>query len=788
MQRSAVEQVQGPVLIFAGAGSGKTRVLTHRIVHLIQNHGVAPHEILAFTFTNKAAGEMKERVAHLLGRTAPGMWIGTFHSTCVRILRAQGKHRGLEPGFSIYDSDDQEALIKRVFLELNLGDQELRPRAVLSKISAVKNRMITPERYAQEAGTFYEEMVAKVFAAYQKSLRRSNALDFDDLISETVWLLAENEAVREGYARRFRFVHVDEYQDTNGSQYELIRHLSSVHRNLCVVGDDDQSIYGWRGADIENILSFERTFPDAFVVRLEQNYRSTSKILDAANAVVRNNTGRKEKTLWTDRAGGDPIRLTIVADEEEEGQLIVQGLNRAVNREGKGLRDLAVLYRTNAQSRAIENALRRAAIPYELIGGTPFYARREIKDLLAYLRLAVNDVDDIAFRRVLNVPKRGIGKTSLDRIAAFAFREGLAHLPAARRIEEEIDITAATRKKIHGFVRIIDGLRNQLGSPVGDVLMALVEALDYGRYLAEDDPDTAAERSENVEELIVGARQFAERAPEPTVAAFLNEVALLTDADRVDETVEKVRLMTAHNAKGLEFRTVFIAGIEEGLLPHATSIMEKSGVEEERRLFYVALTRAMEQVFLSAAVNRRRFGTSQGPSGLSRFLEEIPRPLMEIEETPTVHYGRGYDGGIRYEDGGAYGGSGGRGYGGGYGSGGGRGYGGGAGGSGSGRGYGGGGSGGGRGYGAGNRRGPSARSGGGAPHRSGSGGDPKPAPVPTGPRRVLGRILHPTFGRGEVMGQEGQGPDARLTVRFESGVVKKIVARYAQWEESDVDF
>jgi len=759
VQREAVVHTEGPVLILAGAGSGKTRVLTHRIAWLIRSLGVSPHEVLAFTFTNKAAASMRERLGRLLGGPISSMWIGTFHATCVRILRASGSARGLDRNFVIYDSDDQETLMRRILADLSLGDKEFRPRAILSKISNIKNRLITPEAYRKVTQTYHEELVAKIYDQYQKALKKAQALDFDDLIGETVCLLAESEAVREQYARRFRYVHVDEYQDTNGPQYELIRHLASVHRNLCVVGDDDQSIYGWRGADIGNILSFESTYPDAKVVRLEQNYRSTGNILAAANAVVKNNRKRKEKTLWTEESAGELLQLTIVGDEEAEGELIVSGMTRAVHQEGRSPRELAVLYRTNAQSRAIENALRRAAVPYELVGGTPFYQRREVKDLLAHLRLSVNPNDDVAFRRVLNVPKRGIGKTTLDRLGAFAFREGITMLAAARRVQEEVDITSATRQKIRGFVEIIDGLTARGAEPVSELLASLVTALDFGRYLMDDDPETAADRMENVEELIVGARQYVERALDPGVAAFLSEVALLTDADRIDDTVDKVRLMTAHNAKGLEFDVVFVAGLEEGLMPHASSAMDPEQLEEERRLFYVALTRARCRVFLSAATHRRRFGVG-GPSGLSRFLNELPSELMEIDERARSYGGYG---GMESGHGG----------------------------------------------GQGNRPGvtryetdeepfhrPAQAPGGSFPRaNSWTGSFDRPVVPPSkemtfspGPRHVLGRILHPTFGRGEVVSQEGKGPDARLTVLFPGGVTKKIVARYAQWEESDVDF
>jgi DNA helicase-2/ATP-dependent DNA helicase PcrA len=459
-------------------------------------------------------------------------------------------------------------------------------------------------------------------------------------------------------------------------------------------------------------------------VRLEQNYRSTGTILAGANAVVKNNSKRKDKTLWTEKPKGEPIRLVLVQDEEDVGRFVVVRMTRAVQKEGRSLRHLAVLYRTNAQSRAIENALRRAAIPYELVGGIPFYQRREVKDLLAYLRLAVNEADDLAFRRVFNVPRRGLGKTTLDRLAAMAFLKGVSLMVAARTIRQEPELTSSAREKISAFLEVVEGVKSRMNEPVGEVLLSLVQTLDYGTYLTENEPDTAAERRENVEELIVGARQFSERVEEPTVEAFLNEVSLLTDADRVDESAEKVRLMTAHNAKGLEFDTVFLTGLEEGLFPHASSAEDREELEEERRLFYVGMTRAREQVFLTAAAARRRFWAS-GSSQLSRFVREIPSEFIEADV--RVSDLAPFASGARPA----------------------------------------------------RPAGQTSRL-----KRSRTEGEE----IQLGPRHVVGRIIHPTFGAGDVVAQEGTGPEARLTVLFGGGVMKKIVARYAQWEESDVDF
>ncbi len=712
-QREAVLCTEGPLLVLAGAGSGKTRVLTFRIAHLVHDLGVEPRAILAFTFTNKAAGEMRERVSGLLGGSPRDLWVGTFHATGVRILRLKGQKIGIDPGFSIYDTDDQESLVKRILKELQLAEKDLTPKAARSAISAAKNALVSPTEFEEAAQTFRDEKLARIYREYATRLRAANALDFDDLIGEPIRLFEEHPDVRDLFAERFRYVLVDEYQDTNAAQVRLIGHLASGHRNLCVVGDDDQSIYGWRGADIGNILSFERMYPDATVIRLEQNYRSTSTILDAANAVVRNNRARKEKTLWTDRAGGDCLRLTLVGDAEEEALRVVRTVAGEVNREGVPLREVAILYRTNAQSRALETAFRNAAMPYELVGGTAFYQRREVKDLIAYLRLLVNDQDDVAFLRVVNVPKRGIGDASIERLQLRAYQAGTSLYRSLEAVDEALEIPPGARKKLSEFRAMLEELRARADERVDAVLKEVVERTGYLDFLDHDDPDTAGDRGENVEELVAGARIFAERSETTDVGSFLNEVSLLTDVDRMDDAAEKVRLMTIHNAKGLEFRVVCLSGLEEGLLPHVSSMDDPDSLEEERRLFYVALTRAKDRVHLFSAMSRQRWG-GVSVALLSRFAQEIPEKLVEIEETP-----RGW--------------------------------------------------------------------GGAAPSRRFM-RESEPEVVEAGPRRTLGTIIHPTFGRGDVVGQEGRGPDARLVVVFAGNIKKKIVARYAQWEDSHVDF
>ncbi|HET9952266.1 MAG TPA: UvrD-helicase domain-containing protein [Candidatus Eisenbacteria bacterium] len=644
VQRQAVEHPGGPLLVLAGAGSGKTRVLTGRIAHLVTERGVPAWGILAFTFTNKAAREMKERALHLLGTDEGdlGVWLGTFHGTCVRILRRHAELLGFPKSFVIYDTDDQRSLLRELLRDVGADDRRLTPAGAGSRISRLKNEGTAPDVFAAEASGPLDRQVAEVYAKYEKALRDRAAMDFDDLLLYTVRLFDLDPGVHRQYADRFRHVLVDEYQDTNSIQFELIERLSRTHRNLLVVGDDDQSIYGWRGADVGNILSFEDRFPDATVLRLTQNYRSTRTILRAANHVVKNNAARKEKELWTENAAGEPLGLHLLPDEESEGERVVSLLLEQQRLHARANRDFAVLYRTNAQSRAVENALRRSAIPYQLTGGVSFYERREVKDLLAYLRALTQPRDTVAWYRILNVPGRGIGKTTLDRLREFADAEGITTPEALRHPRLADAVGGAASKKLVEVSRLFEGLAPLLSLPPAACLSELVAKIRFREYLLQDDPAEAAERIENVEELITGADAYARRTDEPTVDGFLAEVALLTDVDLWEEGEDTVNLMTIHAAKGLEFPVVFVVGMEEGLLPHASSLDHPKELEEERRLFYVALTRARERVFLLQASFRRAWNASGG--GASRFLTEIPADCLQVEEADAYagygSYGR----------------------------------------------------------------------------------------------------------------------------------------------------
>ncbi len=662
VQRQAVEHPGGPLLVLAGAGSGKTRVLTARIAHLVHERRVPEEAILAFTFTNKAAREMRERAQSLLGRPDLGVWLGTFHATCVRILRRHAELLGYPTAFVIYDTDDQRALLRELLRGPGGDAGSVTPALAGSRISRLKNDRMTPEAYAKTAFTPVDRRVAEVYAAYEKGLRARGAMDFDDLILHTVALFDLAPEVRERYSGRFRHVLVDEYQDTNAVQFELVERLSRTHRNLVVVGDDDQSIYGWRGADIGNILSFEKRFPDATVLRLTQNYRSTRTILRAANGVVRHNRARREKELWTENSEGEPVRLHATADEEAEGERVVSLLLEERRRGTGSNRDFVVLYRTNAQSRAVENALRRSGIPYQLTGGISFYERREVKDLLAYLRSIVQPRDSVSWLRILNVPPRGIGKTTLDRVRAFAQERGLTIPDALREPELLASVGAAAAKRLAEVTRLFETLRPLAAREPAACLAELVAAVRYREHLREEDPAESVERIENVEELIAGAEAFARRAEEPTLEGFLAEVTLLTDVDLWDESEDTVNLMTIHAAKGLEFPVVIVVGMEEGLLPHASSLDDRAQLEEERRLFYVALTRAQRSVHLLQASYRRAWNASGG--GPSRFLSEIPRDCLVVDEggpwdVPAVrtsraaHRPRAQEGGARGDDGAA---------------------------------------------------------------------------------------------------------------------------------------
>ena len=632
VQRQAVEHPGGPLLVLAGAGSGKTRVLTGRIAHLVKERGVPAWGILAFTFTNKAAREMKERAVQLLGTDEKdlGVWLGTFHGTCVRILRRHAELLGFPKAFVIYDTDDQRSLLKELLRAIGADDRRLTPAGAGSRISRLKNEGVTPEAFSAQASGPLDGQLAGVYAGYEKALRARAAMDFDDLLLHTVRLFDLDAAVHRQYADRFRHVLVDEYQDTNSIQFELIERLSRTHKNLMVVGDDDQSIYGWRGADVANILSFEDRYPDATVLRLTQNYRSTRTILRAANHVVKNNAARKEKELWTENAVGELLGLHLLPDEEAEGERVVSLLLEEKRLKGRANRDFAVLYRTNAQSRSVENALRRSAIAYQLTGGVSFYERREVKDILAYLRALTQPRDTVAWYRIVNVPSRGIGKTTLDRFRAFAEAEGLLVPEALRHPRLTDAVGGAAARKLTEVAQLFEGMSPLLSLSPAACLTELVAKIRFREYLMEDNPAEASERIENVEELITGADAYARRAEEPTVDGFLSEVALLSDVDLWEDGEDTVNLMTIHSAKGLEFPVVFVVGMEEGLLPHASSLDHPKELEEERRLFYVALTRARERVFLLQASFRRTWNASGG--GASRFLTEIPADCLVVEE------------------------------------------------------------------------------------------------------------------------------------------------------------
>jgi DNA helicase-2/ATP-dependent DNA helicase PcrA len=630
VQRQAVEHPGGPLLVLAGAGSGKTRVLTGRIAHLVRDQNVPAGAILAFTFTNKAAREMRERVETLLDGAETRVWLGTFHGTCVRILRRHAELLGYPRAFVIYDTDDQRTLLRELLRDAGGEDRALTPAGVGSRISRLKNEGVDPAEFQKTAFTPVDKRIAAVYAAYAKALRDRAAMDFDDLILYTVRLLELEDSVKREYAERFRHVLVDEYQDTNSVQFGLIERLSSIHRNLMVVGDDDQSIYGWRGADVGNILSFEKRFPDATVLRLTQNYRSTQTILRAANGVVRHNVSRKEKELWTENEAGAPLTLHVLPDEEAEGEKVVSLLLSLRGKEGRSNKDFVVLYRTNAQSRAVENALRRSAIPYQLTGGISFYERREVKDVLAYLRALVQPKDAISWFRVLNVPPRGIGKTTLERLRVFMDERGLAVPDALRHPELPMALGAGPAKKLIEAGAQFDRLKPLLDLPPAACVAELLAAIRFREYLMEENPSEGAERIENVEELVAGAEAYARRAEEPSVEGFLAEVSLLTDVDLWDDAEDTVNLMTIHSAKGLEFPVVILVGLEEGLLPHASSMENPEQLEEERRLFYVALTRAQKEVRLLYASYRRAWSTASG--GSSRFLSEIPADCVVVEQ------------------------------------------------------------------------------------------------------------------------------------------------------------
>jgi DNA helicase-2/ATP-dependent DNA helicase PcrA len=631
-QQEAVRTTNGPLLIMAGAGSGKTRVLTHRIAYLLQEREVAPWNILAITFTNKAAREMRERIDKLVGPEANDIWISTFHSMCVRILRRDIDRIGISRNFTILDDSDQLSVIKNILKDRNIDSKKFEPRALLGSISSAKNELITPKQYAKDASPDpYEKMVSDVYTEYQKRLLKNNALDFDDLIMTTIHLFERVPEVLEFYQRKFQYIHVDEYQDTNRAQYLLVKMMAERFQNLCVVGDSDQSIYRWRGADIANILSFEKDYPNAKVIMLEQNYRSTKNILKAANAVIENNRNRKPKNLWTENNEGTSISYYRAVTEQDEAYFVAKKIREEVETGKRSYNEFAVLYRTNAQSRVIEEVFLKSNIPYKIVGGIKFYDRKEIKDILAYLRLIANPQDEISFARIINVPKRGIGAASIDKIINY----GVQHDLPLTEVLEQIDLIGLSSKvtnAVKEFYSHIKGwVQMQEYLSVTELVDEVLDKTGYRDMLKNERSIEAQARLENLDEFLSVTQNFETQSEDKSLVAFLTDLALVADIDRVDEepgNQEEVILMTMHSAKGLEFPVVFILGLEEGIFPHLRSLMDDDEMEEERRLAYVGITRAEQELYLTNAQMRTLFGrTNMNPE--SRFIAEIPEDLIQ---------------------------------------------------------------------------------------------------------------------------------------------------------------
>ncbi|HHY46111.1 MAG TPA: UvrD-helicase domain-containing protein [Firmicutes bacterium] len=678
-QREAVCHVDGPLLILAGAGSGKTRVITYRIAYLIGELGVLPGRILAVTFTNKAAEEMRERATSLVGPAAGAVWISTFHSFCVRVLRRDAGRLGLKSDFSIFDRDDQVTAIRQALRDLSLNEKVYPPANLLAVISGAKNELVGPDQYDEAASGPWENTVARVYKQYQNILRANGALDFDDLLVETVRLFREHADVLRTYQDRFWYVMVDEYQDTNHAQYVLIRLLAARHRNLCVVGDEDQSIYGWRGADIRNILDFEKDYPDARIVKLEENYRSTRRILEAANNVISNNSQRKEKLLWTRNPQGDKVTCYYACNERDEARFVADEILSMAHREHRAWNDFAVLYRMNSQSRVLEEELLHRGIPYQVIGGVRFYERKEIKDILAYLRVLLNPLDSISLRRIINVPRRGLGDLTVERLGRFARQHKLSLYEAMSRCDEIPEMAARTCKAVQEFIMMMDELRGEVDNlSLPDLISRVMDKTGYLNELEQEKTVEAESRIENIKELLSVAQEFVARHALPEneqssiledelplegkpsihgekegspstageseelpgsrpssgpsgkaqLSAFLEEVALVSDVDTLDNEQQGVTLMTLHSAKGLEFPVVFIVGMEEGVFPHSRSLDDYGRLEEERRLCYVGMTRAQERLYLSHARQRLMFGQYMD-SVPSRFIREVPKSLLE---------------------------------------------------------------------------------------------------------------------------------------------------------------
>ncbi|MCB9896520.1 MAG: UvrD-helicase domain-containing protein [Planctomycetes bacterium] len=749
-QREAVLHGDGPLLIVAGAGSGKTRVITRRIAHLIQR-GVRPSEILAITFTNKAAGEMRERVLAMIDEGGGAPWLATFHAFCARVLRAEGERVGLAKGYTIYDTDDQLALVKEQCREHSIDTQAFRPRALLSAISRMKNDGVHPDEAEAAAISSYDHVTARVYGLYAKALSEANAADFDDLLLKVVQLFRENADVLQKYQQRFRHVLVDEYQDTNSIQDKIARSIALGHGNLCVTGDPDQSIYRWRGARVENILEFTKDFPDAHVVRLAQNYRSTNRILRAASSVIGHNPGRLLGDLWSELGEGAAVTIMSHADEETEADAVVR-LLREWTDEGRRLSEIAIFYRTNALSRGLERALRLYNVSYDIVGAVEFYQRREVKDLLAFLRVLVNPDDALSFLRIVNVPGRGIGKTSLDKLRAWALPQGIGPREAARRAHDCPGLTRKPKKALVEFSALLDGLVETLDGPPEDTLRAIVERTRYEDFLRDFGGTEAVERLENVQELEAALAAYVRNATEPTVLGFLEETALVADSDGYDDSSDKVTLMTMHAAKGLEFPAVIIVGLEEGLLPHVRAFDSELDLHEERRLLYVGMTRAQQRLVLSHALRRQRQGQWM-PGMASRFLDELPDDEIERDDRTEVagSWGGssgGWGGGARARGGWTSGRVGAA--------------------EGSGDGA------------AGGSRG--RRAGSDDPFAGGYVPDPDDYLDEPALPRPGQAVRHAHFGEGVVLDVQGTGGKARITVRFRRFGDKQLMAEYARLE------
>lgn len=766
-QRKAVETTEGPLLIMAGAGSGKTRVLTHRIAYLIATRKAPPWAILAITFTNKAAREMQDRVSALVGGSdGRDIWVSTFHSMCVRILRRDIERIGFSSNFSILDSSDQLSVIRNCMKELNIDTKKFEPKAVQSMISTAKNELITPAQYEQKIGDYIEGIVAKVYPMYQRRLRNNNSLDFDDLIMKTIELFKEVPDVLDFYQKKFQYIHVDEYQDTNRAQYMLCRMLADKHHRICVVGDSDQSIYRWRGADISNILNFEKDYPEASTIMLEQNYRSTSTILNAANEVIGRNSGRKPKKLWTDKGDGDKIKVYHADSEHDEGYFVTTEIHKDI-KQGRTYRDHAILYRTNAQSRVIEEILIKSDIPYQIVGGIKFYDRKEIKDLLGYLRLLSNPDDDISLTRVINVPKRGIGDTTVAKLADAASQRGVSIYRVLETVDD-LGLSGRTRNALVEFFDMIANLHQMVDYlSVTELTEQILEKSQYRLELQNENTLESRARLENIDEFLSVTMEFEKNNEDKTLVSFLTDLALIADIDSMndDESDEQdgdaVVLMTMHSAKGLEFPVVFIVGMEEGVFPHSRAFLDNEELEEERRLAYVGITRAEEKLFLSCAQIRTLFGrTTANPA--SRFLDEIPEELKEETNVPQDRYRRGASSGGSY----------------------------------SGRGFGGGGgsnfgnrggldTGNGNGFGSGARSGSTAPAGGsnagvtvtvGMPGRVTS----KPSDAGSDGFNAGDKVSHGKWGIGTVVAIKGVGNDMELQIAFPAPVgVKRLLAGFA---------